>query len=60
MSPNKLFDYLDGKLPAQEREELEARMVNDSTLLRELAIARKLRESMPGSGEVIGSLDSGS
>jgi hypothetical protein len=58
MSPNKLFDYLDGKLSTQEREELEARMANDSTLLRQLAIARKLRETMPGSGEVIGSLDS--
>jgi hypothetical protein len=59
ISPNKLFDYLDGKLSTQEREELEARMANDSTLLRQLAIARKLRETMPGSGEVIGSLDSG-
>jgi hypothetical protein len=57
ISPNKLFDYLDGKLPAQEREELEARMANDSTLLRQLAITRKLRETMPGSEEVIGSLD---
>ena len=59
MSPNKLFDYLDGKLPPQEREELEARMANDSALLRQLAIARKLHETMPGSGEIIGSLDSG-
>jgi hypothetical protein len=57
MSPNKLFDYLDGKLPPQEREEMEARMANDSALLRQLAIARKLRETMPGSEEVIGSLD---
>ena len=58
MSPNKLFDYLDGKLPSREREELEARLANDSTLLRQLAIARKLRETMPGSEEVIGSLES--
>ena len=56
MSPNKLFDYLDGKLPAKEREELEAQIANDSTLLRQLAMARKLREAMPGSGEVIGPL----
>lgn len=57
MSPNKLFDYLDGKLPTKEREELEAQMANDSTLLRQLAMARKLREAMPGSGEVIGPLE---
>ena len=33
ISPNKLFDYLDGKLAPQEREELEARMANDSPIL---------------------------
>lgn len=55
--PQKLFDYLDGKLPAPEREELEQKMGNDSNLLRQLAIARKLREAMPGSQEVIGSVD---
>jgi hypothetical protein len=60
ISPNKLFDYLDGKLPAREREQLEAQMANDSALLRQLAIARKLHETMPGSQEVIGSLDPGS
>ena len=55
--PQKLFDYLDGKLPAPEREELEQKMANDSNLLRQLAMARKLREAMPGSQEVIGSVD---
>ncbi len=60
VSPNKLFDYLDGKLPPHEREQLEAQMANDSKLLRQLAIARKLHETMPGSQEMIGSLDSGS
>jgi hypothetical protein len=57
LSPQKLFDYLDGKLPTQEREELEEKMANDSNLLRQLAIARKLRESMPGSQEIVGSLE---
>ena len=57
VSPNKLFDYLDGKLPSEERAALEAQMANDSNLLRQLAIARKLRESMPGSPEVVGSLE---
>jgi hypothetical protein len=60
MSPNKLFDYLDGKLPLKERDELEEKMANDSSLLRQLAMARKLREAMPGSGEVIGPLEEGS
>jgi hypothetical protein len=60
VSPNKLFDYLDGKLPAQEREELEAQMANDSTLLRQLAMARKLRETMPGSQEILGALEESS
>jgi hypothetical protein len=57
MSPNKLFDYLDGKLPVEERQELEEKMANDSSLLRQLAMVRRLREAMPNSGEVIGSLE---
>jgi hypothetical protein len=60
VSPNKLFDYLDGKLPAAERAELEEKMANDSSLLRQLAIARRLREAMPNSREVIGSLEESS
>ncbi len=44
-------------MPAQEREELEQKMANDSNLLRQLAMARKLREAMPGSQEMIGSVD---
>jgi hypothetical protein len=60
INPNKLFDYLDGKLPAKEREELEEQMANDSTMLRQLAVARRLREGMPGSQEVIGSLEESS
>lgn len=57
MSPNKLFDYLDGKLPAREREELEQRIANDATLQRELAIARKLHDGMRDSSEVVGSIE---
>jgi anti-sigma factor RsiW len=57
MSPNKLFDYLDGKLPAREREELEQRIAGDATLQRELAIARKLHDGMRDSSEVIDSIE---
>ena len=60
MTPKKLFDYLDGQLPGPEREEIERRIAIDPALQRELAIARKLHESMPGSREVIGSLDEAS
>jgi hypothetical protein len=57
MSPNKLFDYLDGKLPVGQRAEIEKRIAGDPVLQRELAIARKIHEGMPGSREVIGSID---
>jgi hypothetical protein len=61
MSPNKLFDYLDGKLSAAERAELESRLATDSVLQRELAIARKIHSAMPGgSQELIVSLEANS
>jgi anti-sigma factor RsiW len=44
MSPNKLFDYLDGKLPARQREELERQIAASPVLQRELAMARKLHD----------------
>jgi hypothetical protein len=42
MNPDKLFDYLDGKLPNWERSELEKRLLSDSQLQRELEIARQI------------------
>jgi hypothetical protein len=60
MNPDKLFDYLDGKLAATERAQLEERIAADPALQRELAIARKIHEGMPGSREVIGSIDGAS
>jgi len=35
--PDKLFDYLDGKLSTRERAELEQRLTSDQQLQRELA-----------------------
>ncbi len=54
MSPDRLFDYLDGKLSARERSEIEDRLVSDPQLQRELAVARRIHASMRGdSREVV-------
>jgi hypothetical protein len=54
MNPDKLFNYLDGNLPAAEREQLEERIAGDSQLQRELIVARKIHREMGGSREVLG------
>ena len=48
MNPDKLFDYLDGKLSARERAELEQRLTSDQQLQREFAVARQIHASMRG------------
>jgi hypothetical protein len=48
MNPDKLFDYLEGKLSARERAELEQRLTSDQQLQRELAVARQIHGSMRG------------
>ena len=48
MSPDKLFDYLDGKLSATERAALEERLTSDQQLQRELAVARRIHAGMRG------------
>jgi hypothetical protein len=48
MSPDKLFDYLEGRLPARERDALEQRLVSDKQLQRELAVARQIHSGMRG------------
>lgn len=53
MNPDKLFDYLDGRLSLADRDELEARLATDAHLQRQLAIAREIHRGMPHSGEVI-------
>jgi hypothetical protein len=54
MNPDKLFDYLDGNLPAAERDELEKRIAGDSQLQRELTVARRIHRGMGESREVLG------
>jgi len=46
MNPDKLFDYLDGRLPDHERKEVEERLMNDPTARREFDVARRIHSSM--------------
>jgi anti-sigma factor RsiW len=46
MNPDKLFDYLDGKLTAAERAALERQLIFDPQLQRELAVAREIHAGM--------------
>jgi hypothetical protein len=48
MNPDKLFDYLDGRLPNWERSQLEERLLSDSQLQRELEIARQIHTQTRG------------
>jgi hypothetical protein len=54
MNPDKLFDYLEGRLPAAERVSLEERLMSDKQLQREFAVARQIHAGMHGdSPEVV-------
>jgi len=57
MNPDKLFDYLDGKLPPDQRAELEERFMSDPQARQELAVARQIHASMGSSREVVGVAD---
>jgi hypothetical protein len=46
MNPDKLFDYLDGKLPDHERRALEERLISDASARREFDVARRIHASM--------------
>jgi hypothetical protein len=48
MNPDKLFDYLEGRLPAMEHAALEQRLASDKQLQRELAVARQIHAGMRG------------
>jgi anti-sigma factor RsiW len=48
MNPDKLFDYLEGRLPAAERAALEQRLASDKQLQSELAVARQIHAGMRG------------
>ena len=54
MSPEKLFDYLEGKFSVEERERFERQLAGDPQLQRELEIAREMHRRARGSREVLG------
>jgi len=53
MSPDKLFDYLDGRLTSSERAALEERLMSDEQLQRELAVARQIHAGMRGDSQEV-------
>ena len=53
MSPDKLFDYIEGNLAEAERAEIEKQIAADPQLQRELAIAREMHRRSRGSREVM-------
>jgi anti-sigma factor RsiW len=57
MSPEKLFDYLEGKFGEQERAAFEQQLATDPQLQRELEIAREMHRRARGSREVLGDQD---
>ncbi len=42
MTPEKFFDYLEGKLPAPERERLERALISDPELQKQFVAARQI------------------
>jgi len=48
MNPDKLFDYLEGRLSPDERVALEERLISDKQLQRELAVALQIQKGMRG------------
>src|SRR4030095_4125110 len=48
MNPDKLFDYLEGRLSPRERDDLEEQLMSDKQLQREFAVARQIHAGMRG------------
>jgi hypothetical protein len=57
MNPDKLFDYLDGKLSPADRSALEDKLMSDAQLRKEFAIAREIHRSGRDEREVIMPID---
>jgi anti-sigma factor RsiW len=54
MNPDKLFDYLEGRLSPNDRAALEEQLMSDKQLQREFAVARQIHAGMRGeSREVV-------
>src|SRR5438034_4704904 len=46
MTPEKFFDYLEGKLPSMEKEQLERALIADPELQREFVAARQIHREL--------------
>lgn len=53
MNPDRLFDYLEGRLPSSERAALEEQLISDKQLQREFAMARQIHAAMRGDSQEI-------
>jgi hypothetical protein len=53
MNPDKIFDYLDGRLATSERAALEEQLISDKQLQREFAVARKIHAGMRGDSQEV-------
>ena len=53
MNPDKLFDYLDGRLAPSERTALEEQLMSDKQLQREFAVARQIHAGMRGDSQEV-------
>lgn len=51
MNPDKLFDYLEGKLDPSERDQLEDKLMSDPQLRREFEVARNIHRAGGASRE---------
>jgi hypothetical protein len=59
VNPDKLFDYLDGKLPEHERRALEEQLMNSAEARREFEVARRIHLATRGSRENLEVIDEG-
>lgn len=57
MNPDKLFDYLDGKLSPADRTALEEKLMSDAQLRQQFQIAREIHRSGRDSREVLPEID---
>jgi hypothetical protein len=53
MNPDKLFDYLEGRLSPKERDALEEQLISDKQLQREFAVARQIHAGMRGDSQEV-------
>jgi hypothetical protein len=53
MNPDKLFDYLEGRLSPRDRAALEEQLMSDKHLQREFAVARQIHAGMRGDSQEV-------